>query len=108
MKNELVNNNSNENELQTANNLTKSSFMLTTIDNPFNPFVDFDSWFLFDVEKGYYSCSLLARITNNANDLTELEERKDIERAIDEIIKYDPTNMYTKIGRDGLKPINLS
>ena len=46
--------------------------MLTTIDNPFNPFEDFDSWFLYDIEKGYYSCSLLARITNNANDLTEL------------------------------------
>ena len=90
-----------KNELQT------NSFMLTTIDNPFNPFEDFDSWFLFDIEKGYYSCSLLARITNNANDLTELEERKDIERAIDEIIKYDPTNMYTKISKDGLKPVDL-
>lgn len=91
-----------KNELQT------NSFMLTTIDNPFNPFEDFDSWFLFDIEKGYYSCSLLARITNNANDLTELEEKKDIERAIDEIIKYDPTNMYTKISKDGMKTVDLS
>lgn len=90
------------------NELQANSFMLTTIDNPFNPFEDFDSWFLFDIEKGYYSCSLLARITNNANDLTELEERKDIERAIDEIIKYDPTNMYTKISKDGMKTIDLS
>lgn len=90
------------------NELQANSFMLTTIDNPFNPFEDFDSWFLFDVEKGYYSCSLLARITNNANDLTELEEKKDIERAIDEIIKYDPTNMYTKISKDGMKTVDLS
>lgn len=90
------------------NELQANSFMLTTIDNPFNPFEDFDSWFLFDIEKGYYSCSLLARITNNANDLTELEERKDIERAIDEIIKYDPTNMYTKISKDGMKTIDLN
>ena len=90
------------------NELQANSFMLTTIDNPFNPFEDFDSWFLFDVGKGYYSCSLLARITNNANDLTELEEKKDIERAIDEIIKYDPTNMYTKISKDGMKTVDLS
>lgn len=90
------------------NELQANSFMLTTIDNPFNPFEDFDSWFLFDIEKGYYSCSLLARITNNANDLTELEEKKDIERAIDEIIKYDPTNMYTKISKDGMKTVDLS
>lgn len=90
-------------EKDSANDLDKKEFMLTTIDNPFNPFDDFDSWFLFDVEKGYYSCSRLARITNNSNDLTELEERKDLERAIDEIVRNDPTNLYTKIGRSGLK-----
>ena len=90
-------------EKDLANDLDKKEFMLTTIDNPSNPFDDFDSWFLFDVEKGYYSCSRLARITNNSNDLTELEERKDLERAIDEIVRNDPTNLYTKIGRNGLK-----
>ena len=90
-------------EKDLANDLDKKEFMLTTIDNPFNPFDDFDSWFLFDVEKGYYSCSRLARITNNSNDLTELEERKDLERAIDEIVRNDPTNLYTKVGRNGLK-----
>lgn len=90
-------------EKDLANDLDKKEFMLTTIDNPFNPFDDFDSWFLFDVEKGYYSCSRLARITNNSNDLTEIEERKDLERAIDEIVKNDPTNLYTKVGRNGLK-----
>ena len=36
--------------------------MLSTIDNPFNPFDDFDSWFHYDIEKGYNSCSYLARI----------------------------------------------
>ena len=36
--------------------------MLTTFDNPFDPFEQFTSWFLFDVEKGYNTCSHLARI----------------------------------------------
>ena len=47
--------------------------MLTTIDNPFNPFKDFDSWFLFDVEKGYNSCAYLARIAKTSNEFTEQE-----------------------------------
>lgn len=87
--------------IETKDTIENNDFMLTTFDNPFNPFDDFDSWFMFDVENGYNSCSLLARITNNSNDLTELEEKKDIEKAIDEIIKYDFTNNYTKISKNG-------
>jgi hypothetical protein len=71
--------------------------MLSTIDNPFNPFEDFNSWFLFDVEKGYNSCSYLARIAKTSNEFTEEEEAEEIERAIDEIIQYDFMNLYIKI-----------
>lgn len=74
--------------------------MLTTLDNPFNPFEDFVSWFMFDVEKGYYSCSRLARITNITDDMTRKEESDEIERAIDEIIKYDPLNIYIKVSEE--------
>ena len=71
--------------------------MLSTIDNPFNPFENFDSWFLFDVEKGYNSCAYLARITKMSDEFTEDEEAEEIERAIDEIIKYDILNVYIKV-----------
>ena len=74
--------------------------MLTTIDNPFDPFEQFTSWFLFDVEKGYYSCSRLARIANLSDELSEKEVDEEIERAIDEIIKYDFTNIYKKVKRE--------
>lgn len=71
--------------------------MLTTFDNPFNPFEQFTSWFMFDIEKGYYSCSRLARIAKLSDDMTQKEENEEIERAIDEIIKYDPMNIYRKV-----------
>ena len=74
--------------------------MLTTIDNPFDPFEQFTSWFLFDVEKGYYSCSRLARIANLSDELSEKEVDEEIERAIDEIIKYDFMNIYKKVKRE--------
>ena len=73
--------------------------MLTTIDNPFDPFDDFTSWFLFDIEKGYDSCGKVMRIAKLSDDLTEKEEDVEIERAIDEIIKYDPLDVYKKVTR---------
>ena len=73
--------------------------MLTTVDNPFDPFDDFTSWFLFDIEKGYDSCGKVMRIAKLSDDLTEKEEDVEIERAIDEIIKYDPLDIYKKVTR---------
>lgn len=75
----------------------KKSCMLTTFDNPFDPFEQFTSWFLFDTEKGYDSCSYLARIARTSDQFTEEENNKEVERAIDEIIKYDFRNIYKKV-----------
>lgn len=74
-----------------------SEYMLSTFDNPFNPFDDFDSWYQFDSDKGYNSCSYLARIARTSDQLSDEENSQEIERAIDEIIKYDFMNIYTKI-----------
>lgn len=77
----------------------ESTCMLTTFDNPFNPFDDFKSWFAFDVEKGYNSCSYLARIAHIEDDFSEEETNAEIERAIDEIIDHDFLNIYKKISK---------
>lgn len=71
--------------------------MLTTFDNPFNPFEQFTSWLMFDVEKGYNSCGRLARIAQISEDMSQVEIDKEIERAIDEIIQYDFMNVYKKV-----------
>ncbi|MFR0889363.1 MAG: hypothetical protein ACLSGW_00460 [Clostridium sp.] len=71
--------------------------MLTTIDNPFDPIEQFTSWFMFDNEKGYNSCSYLSRIARTSDELSDEENNEEIERAIDEIIKYDLNNVYKKI-----------
>ena len=75
----------------------KAKVALTTFDNPFDPFKDFNSWFLFDIEKGYYSCAYLARIAKTSDQLSEQENDEEVERAIDEIIKYDFQNIYRKV-----------
>lgn len=71
--------------------------MLTTADNPFNPFTQFDQWFNFDNSKGYNTCSYLARIANTSNELSEADELLAIEQAIDEIVKMNILGIYKKV-----------
>lgn len=75
-------------------------FALTTHDNPFNPFDDFTSWNSFDKEHHYDSSEKLMRVAMLSDEMTDFEENKEIERAIDEIIKYDFMNIYKKVSRD--------
>ena len=77
-----------------------STCMLTTIDNPFDPFEQFTSWMLFDKEKGYDSSERLMRIANISDDMTQKEVDEEIERAVDEIIKYDFMNIYVKVKKE--------
>lgn len=73
---------------------------LTTFDNPYDPFDQFDQWLNFDLDKGYNSCGYLDRIARTSDQLSEEENDQEIERAIDEIIKYDFMNIYKKVKRD--------
>ena len=77
--------------------------MLTTFDNPFDPFDEFIPWFLFDVEKGYYTCSRLARIARSSEEFSIEEDKEETERAIDEIIDHDFLNIYKKVVRNIVK-----
>lgn len=80
---------------------------LTTFDNPYNPFDQFNQWFLFDIEKGYDSCSRVARISKITDDMTQKEMDEENERAIDEIILYDFTNTYKKVTRNDTISTNI-
>lgn len=75
----------------------ENNYMLTTFDNPFNPFEQFDSWLLFDVEKGYNTCSRLDRIANTSDTMSEKEKEEAMNEAIDEIIKYDFLHIYRRV-----------
>lgn len=70
--------------------------MLTTVDNPHDPFDNFSSWYMFDVESGYNSCAYLARIAKTSEQFSDYENDLEIERAIDEIMSIFP-GMYKKV-----------
>ena len=68
--------------------------LLTTIDNPYNPFVDFSSWYMFDCEKGHNTSARLARIANIDCEMTQKEIDEETERAMNLIAKYDFEDKY--------------
>ena len=74
--------------------------MLSTIDNPFNPFDQFDSWYNYDMDKGYSSCCYLSRVAFTSDSLSDVENMREIENAIDSIIRDDPYGAYIKVVRD--------
>ena len=74
-------------------------YMLTTNDNPYDPFDEFDEWFMFDVEQGYYTCAYLARIAKITEDMSQIERDRETDRAIDEIITLNPLGIYKRVER---------
>lgn len=73
---------------------------LTTFDNPYDPFDEFDNWYMFDMDHNYNSCAYLARIAKTSDALSEQENAKEIDRAINEIVRYNPRNIYKKAQKE--------
>lgn len=73
--------------------------MLTTNDNPYDPFEQFTQWDLFDREKGYNTTSKLGRLVALTDEMTQQEENEAVERAIDRIIELDFLDIYRKVKR---------
>lgn len=77
--------------------------MLTTFDNPYDPFTQFNSWYLYDLELASKNdvripcCSYVDRIAKTTDQLTDEENALEVERAIDEIIRLDFMNVYKKV-----------
>lgn len=74
--------------------------MLTTIDNPFSPFDEWEAWFAYDVSHGYHTASYLARIVVSSEELSEADRFLAITQAIDEIVKENINGMYKKVTRE--------
>jgi hypothetical protein len=78
----------------------EKEYMLTTIDNPFDPFEEFSSWFLFDCEKGYYTCNKIARLANVSDEMSQKEANDEFNKAIDTLIENDFLNIYKRVSQD--------
>lgn len=78
-------------------NQTNETIMLTTTDNPFDPFTEWDSWKRFDEEKGYNTCGYLARVAIVSNEISEADYEVAVRNAIDEICELNLLGIYKKV-----------
>lgn len=72
-------------------------YMITTIDNPFHPLDEYDQWLRFDEDHGYYTNNYLARVAGTSIDLSDAENQRAVNSAIDDIIRLDLLNIYKKV-----------
>lgn len=76
-----------------------TEYMLTTKDNPFDPFTQFDEWLAYDTRMGYHTASFLARIAKVPEDLSEYDQALALQNAIDEIVEENVSGMWIKVSR---------
>lgn len=77
--------------------------MLTTVDNPFDPFTEFDDWLGYDESCGYETLAYLARIVVTSDEMSEADQSLAIEQAIEEIVALNINGLYRKVSSDTSK-----
>lgn len=73
--------------------------MLTTDDNPFDPFVQYEEWDNWDQTHGYHSAALLGRVVATSYDISEPDQDQAMEDAISDIIKYNLSGHHIRVSK---------
>lgn len=71
--------------------------MITTVDNPYNPFTHFDEWMAYDERSGYHTMSFMARLIHTSDELSEADQDVEIENVIDEMVRENVLGIYRKV-----------
>ncbi len=74
-----------------------SAVFVTTEDNPYDFFTQFDQWHSFDTEKGYNTLNYVARVAQTDSDMSEKEYEEAVEEAVNDIVRINLTGNYKKI-----------
>lgn len=71
--------------------------MISTVDNPYNPFTHFDEWYAWDVNAGYNTSQVLARVIITSDELSDADQSAAIEDAVDEMVRENVLGLYIKV-----------
>lgn len=74
-----------------------TNYMITTIDNPFNPHTHYAEWYAFDETQGYHTEGLLGRVVKTSSEMSEADQDLAVASAIDEIVNENILGIYQKV-----------
>ena len=86
---------------------TEPEFLLTTVDNPFNPFTRFEEWLAYDIRLGYNTPSFLARIVQDSYEISDPDRALSIDNAVHEIVTENVNGLYRKVSRISAQELGL-
>lgn len=73
--------------------------MLSTSDNPYNPYKDFSSWYDWDVEHGYNTCAFLDRVATHMRPDHASHDHAFLNSVIESIVKHNVLGVYISVER---------
>jgi hypothetical protein len=82
-----------------SDTLDRPEYMLTTVDNPYDPFTQWDEWYAWDRQAGYHTPGLLDRIARLSDELSDADYHLAIQQAIDEIVRENVMAVHRKVKR---------
>ena len=77
-----------------------TTYMLTTVDNPFNPFTEWDEWYAYDQAKGYYTVELLGRIVLTSEEMSDADQLLAVEQGINDVLAMNDIGLYKKVSSE--------
>lgn len=83
--------------MATDDSTPRTEYLLTTFDNPFDPHTQWDQWYAWDMNAGYNTPGLLARVALTSDELSEADQALAVLDAIDEIVRENVSGMHRKV-----------
>lgn len=75
-------------------------FMVTTMDNPWNPFTHYHEWLSYDTHHGYRTQEWLAILSRTSTDLRTEEQNELIDAGVQSLLDIDPYGLHVKVYSD--------
>lgn len=83
----------------------RPEYMLTTYDNPYDPFAEWDEWYSWDQNAGYHTPGLLARVARTSDELSEADQHLALQQAMEEIVRENVSGVHRKVKRGDVQAI---